>query len=204
MGVTKDTAARAAAALIDAGLLVRERVTTRGSSRAGYRLRLPVGVEICPTDPDTGKCTYDQDAALRPEDQDSGVCLTNSDSRRRPNTSDMEGRLDKQDRNAPSRTGLADRPTSGGYLGPCGGDAVAAPAHVDAVAVTTDQRELDANDRHMVVEPSAQDGALNRGVCLDVNVPLRRRRRGRAPAQNEAQGQLFGVAVTAESQDAAR
>jgi hypothetical protein len=80
LGVTKDTAARAVAALITAGLVTRTRVETEtGRRRSGYRLRLPAGIEPRP-------CPGDADTPSRRGDLDH--CPNNRDIRRRPTDPD--------------------------------------------------------------------------------------------------------------------
>ena len=80
LGVTKDTAARAVAALTTAGLVKRTRVETNtGRRRSGYLLQLPAGIEPrpCPDLADTPSQRGDLDH-----------CPNNHDSRRRPNDPD--------------------------------------------------------------------------------------------------------------------
>lgn len=71
IGVTKDTAARAVAALSAAGLVILDRVEgLDGRSRSGYRLRPPGGLTLrtCPHDGDTITPTA---CAPRPDGHDS-------------------------------------------------------------------------------------------------------------------------------------
>jgi hypothetical protein len=66
MGTTKDSAARAVAALGVAGLVTLDRVTDLdGRPRSGYRLRLPDGIarHTCPSIPDDVRRPKDRDAA---------------------------------------------------------------------------------------------------------------------------------------------
>jgi hypothetical protein len=81
IGVTKDTAARAVAALGAAGLLTRQRVQgPDGRQRSGYRLNLPEGIELRdrPTDQDTP--TIRSEISHRPDNQDSRKRPTDVDS----------------------------------------------------------------------------------------------------------------------------
>lgn len=83
LGVTKDTAARAVAALTAAGLVTFTRVETLdGRRRSGYRLHLPAGIEArpCPGDADTStqrgdreRCPNNRDSRTCPADQDSAL-----------------------------------------------------------------------------------------------------------------------------------
>jgi hypothetical protein len=96
IGTTKDTAARAVAALGAAGLVTLDRVTDLdGRRRSGYRLRLPDGIarHSCPSNPDDVRCPKDRDADSAvaaadrcPEIQDSQAWPAHqdgSDSQRR-------------------------------------------------------------------------------------------------------------------------
>jgi hypothetical protein len=81
LGVTKDTAARAVAALAAAGLVTQTRVDTPdGKRRSGYRLHLPEGIDAqsCPKDPDSPSPRWqaddrpsNQDRRRRPTDRDT-------------------------------------------------------------------------------------------------------------------------------------
>jgi DNA-binding transcriptional ArsR family regulator len=89
IGTTKDTAARAVAALGAAGLVTLDRVTDLdGRHRSGYRLRLPDGIarHSCPSIPDDVRRPKDRDAGSpgvaadrRPKIQDSQACLADKD-----------------------------------------------------------------------------------------------------------------------------
>ena len=185
LGITKDTAARAVAALIDAGLLTRELRESGSPSRIAYRVHPLGGVELCPERQDGHRCPDDQDTISRPEtvsssetrwcpdvrdssprpdDQDSVICHDVLDSEARPNVSETVVRNEEQDdQPCPYRGGLD---VSGGPCENALGDAVAGLQRV---------------------KRSARSGA----------------RRG---AENVFQGRLFGdpdeghvvVAVTAE------
>jgi hypothetical protein len=75
IGVTKDTASRAVAALATAGLVTRSRVETHDRGRRpGYRLHLPAGIEArpCPGNADTQLQRGDPDRC--PSHQDKGMC----------------------------------------------------------------------------------------------------------------------------------
>jgi hypothetical protein len=81
LGVTKDTAARAVAALTTAGLVTRTPVETdTGRRRSGYRLRLPAGIEPrpCPGEADTA--TQQENPDRCPNNQDNRRCPTDQDS----------------------------------------------------------------------------------------------------------------------------
>jgi hypothetical protein len=81
LGVTKDTAARAVAALGAAGLVAFAQVeTTEGQRRTGYRLTLPEGIRLkqCPVDQDTPSPPTRSDSP--PSDQDKVRCIPNRDS----------------------------------------------------------------------------------------------------------------------------
>jgi hypothetical protein len=108
IGTTKDTAARAVAALGAAGLVTLSRVEGHdGRRRSGYRLQLPEGIELrsCPTEHDSplsraaigcrpdgedGHCPGGEDGAGCRPDRDStptaGTALTRSGEGRPPVT----------------------------------------------------------------------------------------------------------------------
>jgi DNA-binding MarR family transcriptional regulator len=80
LGISKDTAARAVAKLLTAGLVTRERLASSDPARrSGYRLHLPVGMALtcagevapCPNDQDTNCRPADEDGLLRPSISDS-------------------------------------------------------------------------------------------------------------------------------------
>jgi len=81
LGVTKDTAARAVATLVEAGLVTLTRVETPdGRRRSGYRLQLPAGILFrrCPDWRDTAapqgdpdRCPNHRDDRQRPTERDS-------------------------------------------------------------------------------------------------------------------------------------
>src|SRR5262245_31794031 len=89
IGTTKDTAARAVAALGAAGLVTLDRITDLdGRRRSGYRLRLPDGIarHSCPGIPGGVHCPKDRDAGSPvvaadrcPKIQDSQECPVNKD-----------------------------------------------------------------------------------------------------------------------------
>ena len=97
VGVTKDTAARAVAALGAAGLIVLQRVPAPdGRWRSGYRLQLPDGVELRarPTHPDTARPNANDSC---PDRQDSRG-PTSKDSRDHcPNDKDRHPPRDHSD-----------------------------------------------------------------------------------------------------------
>lgn len=83
LGVTKNTAARAVAALVEAGVLRRSQVLgEKGRVRSGYAVLLIDGVRLsCPVDAgtctgkeDTDTCTGNRDTARRNEKEDSNQC----------------------------------------------------------------------------------------------------------------------------------
>jgi len=81
LGVTKDTAARAVAALGAAGLVAFAQVeTVEGQRRSGYRLNLPEGIRLrqCPVDQDTPSPPMRSDSS--PTDQAKVRCIPNPDS----------------------------------------------------------------------------------------------------------------------------
>ena len=81
LGVTKDTAARAVAALGAAGLVAFAQVeTVEGQRQSGYRLTLPEGIRLqqCPGDQDTPSPPTRSDSP--PGDQANGRCIPNRDS----------------------------------------------------------------------------------------------------------------------------
>jgi DNA-binding transcriptional ArsR family regulator len=90
IGTTKDTAARAVAALGAAGLVTLDRVTDiDGRSRSGYRLRLPDGIarHTCPSIPDDVHPPKDRDGCAPevttdpcPRIQDSQACPAYKDA----------------------------------------------------------------------------------------------------------------------------
>ncbi|HVA43777.1 MAG TPA: hypothetical protein VNF50_09850 [Acidimicrobiales bacterium] len=82
VGITKDTAARAMAALASAGIVQRVRVLDQADrSRSGYRLNLPDGLRIlsCPTDQDSAACPGHRDRQSCPQGQDNLVCPAKDD-----------------------------------------------------------------------------------------------------------------------------
>ena len=102
IGTTKDTAARALAALGAAGVVVLERVEgLDGGRRSGYRLHPPAGIQIhrCPSDrdstgepvarleiPDTRSCPSDQDNSA--DNRTSPRCPADQEQRSRPHAAD--------------------------------------------------------------------------------------------------------------------
>ena len=71
IGVTKDTAARAVAALGTAGLAVLQRVEGRdGRLRSGYRLQLPAGISLRPCPDDVHRAVVTPSAGC-PEAEDT-------------------------------------------------------------------------------------------------------------------------------------
>lgn len=84
-GLNKDTAARALAALAGAGIVARERAEVAGARRrSGYRLRLPAGIGMCPTDPDGTLPSSDPDTGTFPSGSDAGMGPGNPDGGTRP------------------------------------------------------------------------------------------------------------------------
>jgi len=90
VGVNKDTVGRALVALESAGLLRREVVVGASSSvPAGYRLVVPVGVELsCPGNGDTARRPGNGDTARRPGNGDTARRPGNGDTARRPGNGD--------------------------------------------------------------------------------------------------------------------
>jgi hypothetical protein len=81
IGVTKDTAARAVAALATAGLVTRSRVETHERRRRpGYRLHLPAGIEARPRPGNADTQLQRVDPDRRPSNQDKGMCPADLDS----------------------------------------------------------------------------------------------------------------------------
>lgn len=81
LGVTKDTAARAVAALAAAGLVAFAQVeTVEAQRRTGYRLNLPEGIRLqqCPGDQDTPSPPMRSDSS--PSDQAKVRCIPHRDS----------------------------------------------------------------------------------------------------------------------------
>jgi hypothetical protein len=95
IGTTKDTAARAVAALGAAGLVTLDRVTDLdGRRRSGYRLRFPDGMarHNCPSTPDD---------VYRPKDRDAGSPVVATD--RCPKIQDSQARPAHNDGCDPQR-----------------------------------------------------------------------------------------------------
>ncbi len=89
LGVTKNTAARAVAALVDEGLLRRSQVRDeKGSLRSGYVVTLVDGIRV--SDPPAG-------SGSRTGNEDSEVCIGNRDTSRRNEIGDSRSCLTDRD-----------------------------------------------------------------------------------------------------------
>ena len=129
LGVTKDTAARAVAALGAAGLVAFAQVeTVEGQRRSGYRLNLPEGIRLrqCPVDQDTPSPPIRGNSP--PSDQAKVRCIPHRDST--PDT----GCLPHQDSASDVRGARGRSGTSA---------ALAQPSLFDRVATEVDRSESD-------------------------------------------------------------
>jgi hypothetical protein len=215
MGVTKDTAARAVAALVAAGLVRRDRLAMPdGTRRAAYRLFLPPGVRLCPVNQD-GDARPDLSDASKPESSDSTDCHRWRDIGE-PDFEDARGCHDSSDRQegrSRRRDPSSCPGSSDGHPLPTRNNnraAVEPTRRSDGTSATGDCKpEVDAGPGD-AQEPRDTLGPPQRLSCAPDSAPSstghRSTRRDRPDAQNAAQGQLFDAngAVTAASQDGAR
>lgn len=104
LGVTKDTAARAVTVLRFAGLVTLEQLDRLdGRRRTGYRLHLPVGIQLrtCPADRDGPLPGARTDHC--PASGVKGTCPANQDSAYADEVTESGGRRPRRDRQAAGR-----------------------------------------------------------------------------------------------------
>lgn len=212
MGVTKDTAARAVAALASAGLVRRERLDDADSTRrSAYRLHLPCGVTLCPLKPDgsarpevsdASRPTEEPDNAGRHDSPDDG-CPGIEDERERHHLSDSSEDAQRLSGcpGLPDEHSLSVRENSADVDPDGQTNRVSAGADVEAVSAAGPGKPMEV-DGEVITQERGPRAPRTPSPNTDGRMP----RRNQLHTQSAAQGQLFDMdcAVTGLSQDGSR